>query len=655
MKKTYAVIFVFLLSLTFWNSFWDFSELKRVKSFDWILDLKDWETIQTKAEIIDIDVLDTEKEVVQKLKKQWKIVIWYINIWSIETYRDDFKDFPQSIVWKVYPWWEDERFLDIKNYNKFKKLIIKRLDIAHEKWFDGIEPDNMDSYDNLEETGFKISQEDMKSYLLWFIWEAHKRGMFVVQKNAPELSESLQKFFDWALLEGAFYNNYFSDFSNYIDKEKPVFVVEYTDNSKPQYFLKEVCTQSQKLWFTTILKNRNLDSFIVKCPKNKITKHKGTLEDRIWKKLDTFFSKLETKYLPEKRKKIVENIIIKIEAYRGNKAISQNKKTILTIIQKRFLIQKHIYDSKKLLPIKDKIYFWAFQEFGWWETEVSLKKLNDFDTLVSKKPAWAYFSQDFAEEGIIFPKKSVETIIAHWETPFIRLMPSMVYEKEKQSYNLSAISSWKFDREFIQWAQEVKKIKEPLFIDFAVEMNGNWFFYSGNPELYRQAYRHIIDIFRAEWVRNITWFFHPNFQTVPYKIWNMPKDYYPWDSYIDWIGVSLYWTQNPKEENIDFWEVLEEFHEDILEISKNKPFILLEFWVADFNPHYKKSIWLENTFKQILSNPYIKFSAISSWSEKWEEQDYYSDLRINSSKESLKVYNKYLEKDIFTNNLEFSN
>lgn len=32
--------------------------------------------------------------------------------------------------------------------------------------------------------------------------------MFVIQKNAPELSNDLVDIMDWALLEWAFYNNY---------------------------------------------------------------------------------------------------------------------------------------------------------------------------------------------------------------------------------------------------------------------------------------------------------------------------------------------------------------------------------------------------------------------------------------------------------------
>ncbi len=640
--------------------------LKNISSFDWVLDIKDWKIIKPKTQVIDIDVLDSEKKLVTRLKKEWKIVIWYINVWSIENYRDDYKLFPKEVVWKTYPNWEDEKFLDIKNYEKFQHLIINRLDIAQQKWFDGIEPDNMDIYDNFEETWFKITKWDMKEYLVWLQKEVHKRGMFLIQKNAPELSKSMSQYFDWALLEWAFYNNFSQNFTSYISAKKVVFNTEYTDNTSKKEFLENVCPKSKKLWFISILKHRNLDNFVVECSPAKPSPQPSPLKERekqsettaietqLTLKLDKIFGKLDTKYSLEKRKRLVTKVLHKLQILKTKK-LSHTKKYLLEIIEKRFLVQQHIYASKKLLPTKNKIYFGAFQEFGWGETEVDSNKLNNFNKLVSKKPAWAYFSQDFAEEWIVFPKESIETIIKSWEIPFIRLMPSMVYEKNKQTYNLKDIASWKFDDGLKKWAQNAKKINSPLLIDFAVESNGDWFFYSGTPELYKKAYRHIIEIFRKQGVKNVTWFFHPNLQSVPDKAWNKPKYYYPWDEYIDWIWISLYWTQNPKEENIDFEEVLEEFHTDILKISKNKPFILLEFWVADFNPHYKKEKWLEDTFTLILSNPYIKFSAISAWSEKWEEKNYYSDLRINSSQKSLDVYNKYLRKDIFSNKLKFSN
>ncbi|MDQ7022636.1 MAG: endo alpha-1,4 polygalactosaminidase [Candidatus Gracilibacteria bacterium] len=100
--------------------------LKNVSNFDYILGVEDEiKIINNKSNILDLDVLDTEKKIITELKKQGKTVIGYVNIGAIENYRDDYKDFPDSVIGKTYPNWEDERFLDIRNYEKFQDLILK--------------------------------------------------------------------------------------------------------------------------------------------------------------------------------------------------------------------------------------------------------------------------------------------------------------------------------------------------------------------------------------------------------------------------------------------------------------------------------------------------------------------------------------------------
>jgi len=103
------------------------------------------------------------------------------------------------------------------------------LDIAKEKWFDAIEFDNIDTYDNFEETWFKISKQDELNYLDFLEKEAHKRWLKIFQKNAPELSKNLVEKFDWAIVEWWFYNKIINDFLVYVDNKKPVYNIDYKD------------------------------------------------------------------------------------------------------------------------------------------------------------------------------------------------------------------------------------------------------------------------------------------------------------------------------------------------------------------------------------------------------------------------------------------
>ncbi|MMZ65925.1 hypothetical protein D1872_283710 [compost metagenome] len=56
-----------------------------------------------------------------------------------------------------------------------------RLDLAVQKGCDGVEPDNMDGYDN--NTGFTLSADDQLAYNKFIANEARKRGLSVGLKN----------------------------------------------------------------------------------------------------------------------------------------------------------------------------------------------------------------------------------------------------------------------------------------------------------------------------------------------------------------------------------------------------------------------------------------------------------------------------------------
>ena len=335
-------------------------------------------------------------------------------------------------------------------------------------------------------------------------------------------------------------------------------------------------------------------------------------------------------------------------------------------------------DTKRTLllpPPEGKIYFGAFPDFGGSENEVSTQRVKDFETIAGKKIAWAYFSQNWFN-GIVYPKAHIHAIHNSGAVPFVRLMPRSdeVQGRAEPTFSMQHIIDGQFDVELKKWAQDAKKDNIPLLVDFAVEMNGNWFQWSGiftggektdnygdsnypdGPERFRDAYRHIIDIFRAEGVKHITWFFHADHGTYPNEPWNKAKNYYPGDDYIDWIGFSMYGAQEVTEEweGLEFSTQLEAHYADIKAISSTKPIALLEFGVTDNHPDGNKSAWLEDAYKTILSNPYLKFSAINPWHENWENEDStFSSIRLDSSPEALATFKKWVSDERFISKLNF--
>ena len=329
----------------------------------------------------------------------------------------------------------------------------------------------------------------------------------------------------------------------------------------------------------------------------------------------------------------------------------------------------------KLLPAKDnKIYFAAFPNFGGRVDIVTKKSIRTFENLATKKIVWAEFSPLWVN-GLVYPKTDIQTISNEGVMPYVRFLPRSNLDqfKVEKKFTLEKIIKGNFDQELREWAKSAKKHNIPIIIDFALEMNGDWFGWSGQlngadsktiygdptyfdgPEKYRDAYRHIIDIFRDEAVHNVTWFFHPNIQSIPNEEWNSPKYYYPGDDYIDWIGISIYGAFYPKK---SYWntfdEILENNYKKILEISSTKPLAILEIGVTDNHPSGKKSKWIRDAFNTILSNKYLNFKAVNYWHESWDDDEDRASLKIDSSSESLSSFQKAIQNDKFTSSINLS-
>lgn len=58
------------------------------------------------------------------------------------------------------------------------------------------------------------------------------------------------------------------------------------------------------------------------------------------------------------------------------------------------------------------------------------------------------------------------------------------------------------------------------------------------PEVYKRAYRHVVDLLREQGVQNVAYVWH-SYAAKPYKNYS-PEEWYPGDDYVDWIGISVF-------------------------------------------------------------------------------------------------------------------
>ncbi|WP_162846964.1 endo alpha-1,4 polygalactosaminidase [Mucilaginibacter gracilis] len=231
-------------------------------SFDWQLDdVSPGNNFA--AAVVDVDAFTTSAETVVALHAKGKKVIAYISVGTIESDRPDANLVPAKIIGNVYPEWPKEKWLDIRQIDQLKPWLNSRINMILKKGFDGIEPDNLDSYDN--EPGFDISERDVKKYSDYLITLAHASGLAIGQKNVKELTPDFAAKFDFVITEDAFKEGWHKDVEKYITLNKPVFAVEYTDKMSQKDFESNVCPAAKQLKYTTILKKRDLTAWVDNC------------------------------------------------------------------------------------------------------------------------------------------------------------------------------------------------------------------------------------------------------------------------------------------------------------------------------------------------------------------------------------------------------
>lgn len=215
------------------------------------------------AKIFDVDAFDTSRETVDALHAAGRRVLCYVNAGAYETYRTDAASFPAIVLGKTYVGYPQERWLDIRRIDLLAPIMDRRLDTCVAKGFDGVDPDNVDGFQNA--TGFPLTADDQLTYDRFVAREAHARGLAVGLKNDDDQVVSLVDTFDFAVTEGCWHQGSCARFSPFLKLGKPVFTIEYTDVTTPASFSGNVCGPAKASGFFPLLKRRELDAYRETC------------------------------------------------------------------------------------------------------------------------------------------------------------------------------------------------------------------------------------------------------------------------------------------------------------------------------------------------------------------------------------------------------
>jgi len=209
------------------------------------------------VQVFNLDLFDTPAADIAALHGRGIYVMCYFSAGSLEDWRPDADQFPGAVLGEDMAGWEGERWLDIRRADLLAPILEARLDLAVAKGCDGVDPDNVNAYEN--DTGFPLTAGDQIAFNIYLSEAAHARGLEIGLKNDLGQVLKLEPYFDWMLNEECFTYQECDLLLPFVQAGKPVFVIEYDLPTE------EFCPQALELGFNALLKDLELDAYVEAC------------------------------------------------------------------------------------------------------------------------------------------------------------------------------------------------------------------------------------------------------------------------------------------------------------------------------------------------------------------------------------------------------
>ena len=208
------------------------------------------------------------------------------------------------------------------------------------------------------------------------------------------------------------------------------------------------------------------------------------------------------------------------------------------------------------------------------------------------------------------------------------------------AYQLKKITAGNYDTAIRRWADEMRNLNYTVIFRPMYEMNGDWVTWDGTvngntPADYIPAWRHMHDLFAAEGATNVLWCWCPNVDDTTANANATFANYYPGDSYVDYIGIDGYnWgTSQPSWGSV--WQTFEQVFGpsyDVFSTRSAKPLMIPETSCSESGG--SKSAWITNAFS-ILPTRFPRFASLNWFNVNSAGE---TDWRVNSSTQSLQAF-----------------
>jgi len=161
-------------------------------------------------------------------------------------------------------------------------------------------------------------------------------------------------------------------------------------------------------------------------------------------------------------------------------------------------------------------------------------------------------------------------------------------------------------------ADAVRAFNKPVIIAFCPEFNHRLspYYYENDPSRstakYAEMWRHVHGLFREVGATKAQWAFCPNYQGDPVTDANAYYNYYPGDSYVDWVGALGFDTNwaSGGSAGLSFHGIFGPILRDQASRYPNKPQIVM--WFGTAGNDTQKQSWIPETYGAMGAYPNLR-------------------------------------------------
>lgn len=248
--------------------------------------------------------------------------------------------------------------------------------------------------------------------------------------------------------------------------------------------------------------------------------------------------------------------------------------------------------------------------------------LSDFSDLIGRMPNFLVWYEGWSSGDFGDLQRANLQLLDSWDTVPVIAWDPMDQDGppiDQPEYKLSNIIRGDFDDYIDSWARGLAEFASPILLNFAHEMNGNWYPWgigvNGNqPGEFVAAWRHVHDRFTAAGAGNVQWVWTPNelYEGVPAPV----DEVYPGDDYVDWFGMNGFnWGADIHWESCDcqsawrtFSEIFDSTYQQLTAMA-DKPIMIGE--VASSEVGGDKAAWITDAYLEQMPNAYPRIRAVT--------------------------------------------